>query len=64
MIAAAAVHGSACRVAGKPAFERRGLISTRRGQLTMVDRAGIEQVAGSFYGIPEAELKRLMGDTV
>jgi len=46
------------------AFERRGLISTRRGQLTMVDRAGIEQVAGSFYGIPEAELKRLMGDTV
>jgi CRP-like cAMP-binding protein len=46
------------------AFERRGLISTRRGQLTVVDRAGIEQVAGSFYGIPEAELKRLMGDTV
>jgi len=42
-------------------FERRGLISTRRGQLTLVDRPGIEKVAGSFYGIPEAELKRLMG---
>jgi hypothetical protein len=27
--------------------------------LTVVDRAGIEQVAGSFYGTPEAELKRL-----
>ena len=41
-------------------FERRGFIATRRGQLTLVNRAGIEQVAGSFYGAPEAELKRLM----
>jgi CRP-like cAMP-binding protein len=43
-------------------FELRGLIATKRGQLTLVNRAGIEQVAGSFYGIPEAELKRLMSD--
>jgi CRP-like cAMP-binding protein len=43
-------------------FERRGLIATRRGQLTLVDRKGIEKVAGSFYGIPEAELKRLMSE--
>ena len=43
-------------------FERRGMITTRRGQLTLVNRAAIEQVAGSFYGIPEAELKRLMTD--
>jgi len=43
-------------------FERRGLIATRRGQLTLVDRKGIEKVAGSFYGIPEAELKRLMDE--
>jgi len=43
-------------------FERRGLIAARRGQLTLVDRKGIEQVAGSFYGIPEAELRRLMGE--
>ena len=43
-------------------FERRGLIATRRGQLTLVDRKGIEKVAGSFYGIPEAELKRLMNE--
>lgn len=41
-------------------FERRGLVTTRRGQLTIVNRAGIEQVAGSFYGTPEAELKRLL----
>jgi CRP-like cAMP-binding protein len=45
-------------------FEQRGLIATRRGQLTLVDRGGIEQVAGSFYGMPEAELKRLMSDAV
>jgi CRP-like cAMP-binding protein len=43
-------------------FERRALVTTRRGQLTLVDRAGIEQIAGSFYGTPEAELKRLFGD--
>jgi len=41
-------------------FERRGLVTTRRGQLTVVDRRGIEQVAGSFYGTPEAELERLL----
>ncbi len=43
-------------------FEQRGFVTTRRGQLTIVDRAGIEQVAGSFYGTPEAELKRLFGN--
>jgi CRP-like cAMP-binding protein len=41
-------------------FEARGLVTTRRGQLTIVNRAAIEQVAGSFYGTPEAELKRLL----
>ena len=43
-------------------FERRGLVTTRRGQLTLVNRAGIQQIAGSFYGTPEAELKRLLSD--
>src|SRR3569833_580718 len=43
-------------------FERRGLVTTRRGQLTVADRSGIEQIAGSFYGTPEAELRRLLGD--
>jgi CRP-like cAMP-binding protein len=45
-------------------FERRGLVTTRRGQLTVVNRAGIEQIAGSFYGLPEVELQRLMGEPV
>ena len=43
-------------------FERRGLVTTKRGQLTVVNRHGIEQIAGSFYGTPEAELRRLLGD--
>jgi CRP-like cAMP-binding protein len=43
-------------------FEQRGFVAMRRGQLTLINRAGIEQVAGSFYGMPEAELKRLMGE--
>jgi CRP-like cAMP-binding protein len=45
-------------------FEQRGFIAMRRGQLTLINRAGIEQVAGSFYGMPEAELKRLMSEAV
>lgn len=43
-------------------LERRGLITRRRGQLTMCDRAGMEKIAGSFYGAPEAELNRLLGN--
>jgi CRP-like cAMP-binding protein len=43
-------------------FEQRGLVTTRRGQLTVVNRPGIEKVAGSFYGAPETELKRLFDD--
>src|SRR6202012_4276487 len=43
-------------------FEQRGFISMRRGQLTLINRGGIEQVAGSFYGMPEAGLKRLMSE--
>jgi CRP-like cAMP-binding protein len=45
-------------------FEQRGFIAMRRGQLTLINRGGIEQVAGSFYGMPEAELKRLMSESV
>jgi CRP-like cAMP-binding protein len=41
-------------------FEQRGFLTTRRGELTVINRAGIEQVAGSFYGTPESELERLL----
>jgi len=43
------------------AFEKRGLISARRGTITLTDRKGMEGVAGSFYGVPEAEFERLIG---
>lgn len=43
-------------------FEQRGFVTTRRGRLTMVDRGGIEHIAGSFYGTPESELQRLFGE--
>jgi hypothetical protein len=43
------------------ALEDRGLISTRRGQITVVDRAKLEAAAGDSYGLPEAEYARLIG---
>ena len=42
-------------------LEDRGLISTKRGQLTVLDRAKLEAVAGDSYGVPEAEYARLIG---
>ena len=42
-------------------FEDRGLISTKHRQVTVVDRIGLEGVAGDSYGIPEAEYSRLIG---
>src|SRR3954453_20030600 len=42
-------------------FEDRGLISTQRGQVTVLDRGGLEGVAGDSYGVPEAECSRLIG---
>src|ERR1700759_4128168 len=41
-------------------FEQRGFITPRRGELTVVNRPGLEKVAGSFYGTPEQELERLL----
>jgi CRP-like cAMP-binding protein len=42
-------------------FEKRGLISARRGSITIAERKGLEDIAGSFYGVPEAEFERLIG---
>jgi len=46
------------------AFERAGLVGMKRGEITVRDRAGLEKLAGSFYGMPEAELNRLLGTVV
>ena len=43
------------------AFKKRGLIDSRRGGITIKDRKAIEKIAGSFYGVPEAEFRRLIG---
>ena len=45
-------------------FEKAGLIATRRGKITVTDRVGMERLAGCFYGVPEAELRRLLSESV
>jgi CRP-like cAMP-binding protein len=42
-------------------LEDRGLISTKRGRITVLDRAKLEGVAGDSYGVAEAEYARLIG---
>jgi CRP-like cAMP-binding protein len=42
------------------ALASQGLITASRRQITVLNRKGLEQVAGSFYGVPEAEYRRLM----
>jgi CRP-like cAMP-binding protein len=43
------------------ALRQRGLISYRRGEITINDRKGMERVAGEAYGTPESEYRRLIG---
>ena len=43
------------------ALERKGLISSSRGALLVPTRKGIERSAGGTYGVPEKELRRLIG---
>jgi CRP-like cAMP-binding protein len=43
------------------ALRERGLISYRRGEITIKDRKGIACVAGDAYGTPESEYRRLIG---
>jgi CRP-like cAMP-binding protein len=42
-------------------LEERGAISVKPGQITVLDRAKLETVAGDSYGVPEAEYTRLFG---
>jgi hypothetical protein len=41
-------------------LEGRRLIKAVRGQITVLDRTGIEQLANGFYGAPESEYFRLV----
>jgi len=38
----------------------KGLIRSKRSVITVIDREGIEEIAGGYYGVPEAEWQRLM----
>lgn len=42
------------------ALEGRNLIVCGRREITLLNRKGIEKIAGHFYGTPEAEYRRLM----
>lgn len=42
------------------ALVRRGLIRSERGHLTMLDRDGLVERAGPYYGVPESEYERLI----
>jgi CRP-like cAMP-binding protein len=43
------------------ALRDRGLISYRRGLITVKHRKAMERRAGTAYGVPEAEYRRLIG---
>jgi Mn-dependent DtxR family transcriptional regulator len=42
-------------------LKRDGLIDSRRNQIIVLNRKGIEQAAGDSYGMPEREYRRLIG---
>ncbi|UAJ12287.1 Crp/Fnr family transcriptional regulator [Glacieibacterium megasporae] len=44
-------------------IEVAGLIERLRGRITVIDRAGLEQLAGSCYGYAESEYGRVIGQT-
>jgi CRP-like cAMP-binding protein len=46
------------------ALSSQGLIKPARGQITVVDRHGLELSAGDSYGVPEAEYRRLFPRSV
>lgn len=42
-------------------LKRRNLIDSRRNQIVILNREGIEGAAGGSYGVPEREYQRLVG---
>jgi CRP-like cAMP-binding protein len=42
------------------ALKQDKLIDNARGVIVVLNRRGLEKVAGNFYGVPEAEYRRLM----
>jgi CRP-like cAMP-binding protein len=46
------------------ALEARGLVETARGTVRILNRKALQELAGPYYGTPEAELKRLLATSV
>lgn len=42
-------------------LKERRLIQAQRSEIEILDRKGMEKLAGPYYGVPEAEYDRLMG---
>ena len=42
-------------------LQGNGVINARRGHITILDRTALIALAGSSYGLPEAEYERIMG---
>jgi CRP-like cAMP-binding protein len=42
-------------------LEKAGLISSKRGMVTVIDREGLEEACNGVYGAPEEEQRRLFG---
>ncbi len=43
-------------------LQRRGLTAGGRGYVRILKRDGLETAANGYYGIAEAEMRRLFGD--
>jgi Mn-dependent DtxR family transcriptional regulator len=41
-------------------LRKKKLIRTERGEVVLLDRKGLERIAGDFYGVPEQEYRRLV----
>jgi CRP-like cAMP-binding protein len=46
------------------ALEEKGLVVCGRSVITITNRHGLEQVAGSYYGLPEKEMHRLLSSAL
>jgi CRP-like cAMP-binding protein len=42
-------------------LKRQKLIETGRNQVRILNRKGLERIAGNSYGIPQKEYRRLIG---
>lgn len=48
---------------GTQILEGRGVIRAKRGEITVLEREGLEEEAGGSYGVPEAEYLKLFGSS-